>query len=115
MASAPILESGFDVYMNGGTLIYVKEPRAADDARGRFPLSLFPVDADDSPPEFRVLGHESLNFDFAGFGAVFDGGCVVARALPDYPIAAIETEQWIPGGETLWKAKGSLGRADIAR
>ena len=108
MASEPILESGFDVYLDGDTLIYVKEPCAAADARGRFLLSVFPVSADDLPPEFRALGHESLNFDFAGFGAVFDGGCVIIRALPDYPIAAIETGQWIPGGETLWKAKRSL-------
>ena len=108
MASEPILESGFDVYLDGDTLIYVKEPCAAADARGRFLLSVFPVDADDLPTEFRALGHQSLNFDFAGFGAVFDGKCVILRALPDYPIAAIETGQWVPGGETLWKAKWSL-------
>ena len=104
MALEPVAESGFDIYLDGDSLIYIKEPCAADDTRGRFLLSVFPIDADDLPPEFRALGHESLNFDFAAFGAVFDGKCVIMRTLPDYPIAAIETGQWTPGEGRLWTA-----------
>ena len=104
MALEPVAESGFNVYVDGKTLIYVKDPCAAQDTRGRFLLSVFPIDADDLPPEFRALGHESLNFDFAAFGAVFDGKCVILRTLPDYPIAGIETGQWTPGEGRLWTA-----------
>ena len=106
----PVVESGFDVYLDGGSLTYVKEPCAADDARGRFLLSVFPVSADDLPENAKREGreHVSLNFDFDAYGAIFDGRCVIARTLPDYPIAAVETGQWIPGGERLWTTKWSL-------
>ena len=111
MASDPVAESGFDIYMDGKTLIYVKEPCAADDARGRFLLSVFPVSSDDLPESAKREGreHVSLNFNFDEFGAVLDGKCVILRTLPDYPIAAVETGQWIPGGERLWSANWSLG------
>ena len=110
IAREPVAESGFDVYLDGKTLIYVKEPCAAEDTRGRFLLSVFPVSPDDLPEDAKREGreHVSLNFDFDAFGAIFDGKCVIARTLPDYPIAAIETGQWIPGGERLWMAKWSL-------
>ena len=109
-ASKPVAESGFDVYLDGGSLVYVKEPCAADDTRGRFLLSIFPVSSDDLPEDAKREGreHVSLNFDFDAYGAVFDGKCVILRTLPDYPIAAVETGQWIPGGERLWIAKRSL-------
>ena len=101
-ASEPVASSGFDMYPDDGALIYVKDPCAAEDARGRFLLSVFPKRQDDLPEKFRELGHESLNFDFDDYGAAFDGKCVIMRALPEYPIASIETGQWIPGGERLW-------------
>ena len=101
-ASQPIAESGFDVYLDGDMLIYIKEPCAEGDAGGRFLLSAFPVSEDDLPPEFRGLGHHPLNFGFDAYGAIFDGKCVIMRTLPDYPIAAVETGQWVPGGDRLW-------------
>ena len=105
-ASEPVASSGFDVYLDDGALVYVKEPCAAADARGRFLLSVFPKRQDDLPGEFRELGHESLNFDFDDYGAAFDGKCVIMRALPDYPIASIETGQWTPpSGERLWSVE----------
>ena len=104
-ASEPVARANYDVYRDGGRLIYVKETCAAEDARGRFLLSVFPKSRDDLPEKFRELGHESLNFDFDDYGAAFDGKCVVIRVLPDYPIASVETGQWIPGGASLWKAE----------
>ena len=104
--SEPVASSGFDMYLDDGALIYVKDQCAAADARGRFLLSVVPKRQDDLPEKFRALGHESLNFDFDDYGAAFDGKCVVMRALPDYPIASIETGQWIPpGGERLWSVE----------
>ena len=107
-SSEPVARASYDIYRDGGRLIYVKEQCAAEDARGRFLLSVVPKSRDDLPEKFRELGHESLNFDFNDYGAAFDGKCVVIRALPDYPIASIETGQWIPGGASLWKAEFDL-------
>ena len=51
------------------------------------------------------IRHASLNFDFAQRGTpVFDGACMAKAPLPDYEIAVIETGQWIPGGEGIWRA-----------
>ena len=110
-AGEPIARSSFDVYLDGDALAYLKEDCDEEDTRGRFLLSVFPENADDVPSDMRLRGfaHESLNFDFAMRGARFDGVCHARRGLPDYPIRAIETGQWIPGGETLWRARAEIG------
>ena len=107
-SSEPAARAGFDLYLDGDrdTLSYLKEPCGADDARGRFFLSVHPADARDLPEDRRAHGHESLNFDFAPpYGVIFDGKCMATRRLPDYDIERIETGQWIPGGERLWGAE----------
>ena len=99
----PAARSDFDLYLDGDTLAYLKEPCDADDARGRFFLSVHPADVADLPAERRDAGHESLNFTFAPpVGVFFNGKCMAARQLPGYDIARIETGQWVPGGERVW-------------
>ena len=61
----PAARSVFDLYLDGGALIYLKQPCSEADARGRFFLSVHPVDILDLPEERRALGHDSLNFDFS--------------------------------------------------
>jgi len=101
---------GFDLYLNGDTLSYLKDPCGEDDTRGRFFLSVHPADVADLPAARREHGHESLNFTFAPpAGVVFNGKCMVTRRLPDYPIARIETGQWVPGGERVWDAEIAVG------
>ena len=116
LSSAPIARGGFDVYLDGGELIYVKEPCAAEDARGRFLLSVFPKRQDDLPEYAQSAGltHESLNFDFHINGWRTDGACVIMRTLPDYPIASIQTGQWMPGGESLWMATAILDESALS-
>ena len=109
----PSARAEFDLYLEDGALTYLKEPCGADDARGRFFLSVHPADAGDLPPHRREAGHWSLNFDFAPpIGAVFNGKCMATRQLPDYEIEKIETGQWIPGGERLWAAEIAVGDGD---
>ena len=105
----PIIRSDFDVYKEGDTLTYLKAPCAEDDTRGRFFLSVHPVDVDDLPENRRELGHDGLNFDFAPDGIIFNGKCMVWRALPGYAISRIETGQWIPGVATLWAGAADMG------
>ena len=110
----PLTRSAFDVYLDGDTLIYIKERCSEDDTRGRFLLSAFPENADYVPSDMRERGlaHESLNFDFPMRGARFDGVCMAWRGLPSYPISAIETGQWIPGGGELWRERVEFSQSD---
>ena len=101
----PVARTGFDLYLDGDAVSYLKEPCGESDARGRFFLSVHPANVEDLPEDRREIGHESLNFTFAPpHGAIFDGKCMATRMLPDYEIARIETGQWVPGGNELWKA-----------
>ena len=111
LSGEPAIRSDFDVYLEDGALIYVKESCAESDARGRFFLSVFPVDPRDLPQTAIDAGfeHEPLNFDFSERGAVFDGKCVIIRDLPDYPISGVATGQFIPGEGELWSAFVSIG------
>ena len=104
-SAKPAARSGFDLYLDGDTLYYVKAPCTEYDARGRFLLSVHPVDVSDLPKDRRPIGHDSLNFDFSQRGTpVFDSACMAKAPLPDYEIQAIETGQWIPGGDEIWRA-----------
>jgi len=105
------IESDFNVHLVEGALVYIKDPCGVDDTRGRFFLSVFPKDESDLSDESRALGrdHDALNFDFARYGALFDGKCVIMRDLPGYPLSRVETGQWIPGGERLWDGEIVVG------
>ena len=113
----PIIRSYFDVYRTDGVegmdaLIYAREPCAESDARGRFLLSVFPVHPVDVEEHMREKGfsHNSLNFDFKDYGGVFGGTCVILHFLPEYPIAGVETGQWIPDeGVGVWGAQAAFG------
>ena len=105
----PIIRSDFDVYKEGAALTYLKAPCAESDTRGRFFLSVHPVDVSDLPEHRRELGHDGLNFDFAPDGFIFADKCMIRRELPDYPILKIETGQWVPGGESLWRGEAAVG------
>ena len=101
----PAARAGFDLYLDGDALTYLKEPCSEDDTRGRFFLSVHPSDLDDLPAERREIGHESLNFDFAPpAGVIFNGKCMITRQLPSYAIERIQTGQDAPGGARLWSA-----------
>ena len=104
-----IIRSDFDVYMEGDTLTYLKAPCAESDTRGRFFLSVHPVDDADLPEHRRELGHASLNFDFAPDGIIFADKCMIRRELPDYPIKKIVTGQWMPGVGSLWTGEAAVG------
>ena len=95
---------GFELYWDGGRLIYRKEPCVAADTDARFFLHLFPADANDLPPERQRHGFVNLGFDFPQYGAIRGGQCLAAMPLPGYEIARIRTGQYRPGGAQLWQA-----------
>ena len=107
-STEPAARSDFDVYMEDNALTYLKAPCAENDTRGRFFLSVHPVNAADLPEDRRAIGHDSLNFSFAPQGFTLDGKCAIRRRLPYYPIASISTGQWIPGEGEIWSAEIKL-------
>lgn len=110
-AREPLVRDEYDVYLYGRALAYLKEPCDAEDARGRFLLSVFPSDPNELPPDRKAAGarHMGMNFDFDRHGVIFDGKCMISHPLPDFAIESLEIGRWIPGEGEVWKAKAAIG------
>ena len=95
-AGEPQIRSDFfDVYLNGNSLIYVKDDCGRDDAdNDYFFLSVRPANIDDLPVEHRQHGFQNLGFGFLGNGIrQSDDRCIATAQLPDYDIDRIHTGQ----------------------
>ena len=112
-ATPPAARSTFDVYLEDGTLFYVKTPCAQADTRAPFFVHVRPAHAGDLPRARQEHGFDALDFRFSGFdphwrnasGDIFDGICMATRALPNYPVASIATGQFESGGANLWRVE----------
>ena len=101
----PVVRSGFDLYVQDNRLTYRRESCAAADTAVAFFLHIIPRDAADLPAERQREGYANLDFDFARWGGHFDGQCLAAVPLPDYPIAAVRTGQRNPGQGGFWAVR----------
>ena len=101
----PVVRDFFDLYAIDNRLLYLRETCAAADTAAAFFLHIVPEDTADLPAERQAAGFAHSGFDFARQGGRFDGKCLAAVALPDYPIAAIRTGQHIPGPGDLWSVE----------
>ena len=90
--AAPAAVGGFDVHLDDGALVYVKEDCAAAD-RARFFLHVVPFDLAAMPASTARLGFVNRDFAFATHGAVLDGVCVARARLPPFRIRGIGTGQ----------------------
>ena len=106
----PVAQSDFDVYLDGDSLVYLKENCDRRDLDGRFLLHIIPADPADLPADSRDYGFETLNFQFADHGARIDDICVAERQLPAYPIDRIRAGQFVSGGGWLWNAEFPAAR-----
>ncbi len=95
-AGAPQIRSDFfDVYLNGNSLIYVKDDCSLSDTNEFFFLAAFPVDENDLPVEYRRRGFQKIDFGFWKNGMLqSEQRCIVITPLPDYDIARISTGQY---------------------
>ena len=114
-ANPPAAREGFDLYLEADRLHYVKEDCSAADTEARFLLHFVPVEVGDLPAERREYGSENRDFDFAGRGARFGGKCMATVGLPDYPVAAIRTGQFVIGEPPLWTVAVAVGAAADSR
>lgn len=108
-AGNPLIRSEYDVYADGGALVYLKERCESEHTRGRFLLSVFPVRLSDIPEDRREAGHVGMNFDFSDYGARFDGKCAILRGLPSYPVKAVEIGRFVPGVREIWREWVEIG------
>ena len=98
----PAARAVFDLYRQGNRLIYLRESCAAADTAAGFFLHITPEDSADLPRERRDYGFVNRDFAFAWWGGRFDGKCLAAVPLPDYPVKNIRTGQFRPGQGPQW-------------
>ena len=108
VAGEPVLRAVFDLYLRDNRLHYVKEVCQPADTAERFFLHLLPEDVGDLPAARREHGVDNLDFNFARYGARFDGKCLATIRLPDYPIAGIRTGQFSAAGR-IWEREFATG------
>ena len=113
----PVIQSGFDVYLDHGTLIYVKDRCTPEEEKEFIFLKVAPVNPEDLPADRRRQG---LRYE-PWYGVSpdperFGDRCLVGRTLPTYPVARIVTGQrarrWERGRwlyRDLWRAEAVLG------
>ena len=100
----PVIRSSFDVYLDEGRLVYVKDSCNADDRNLPFFLHVVPADASDLPDGREETGFDNHDFDLMQKGGEHDGLCFAAVDLPHYDIASIRTGQWVHGEDNVWEA-----------
>ena len=100
--ATPTAQGEFDLYIQNQTLYYHQEPCAPADTTGWFNVDITPVSVSDLPAERRAASIDHRDFEFPQRGAVFDGQCLAAVELPDYPIATIAVSRFV-AGEYLWQ------------
>ena len=104
-ASQPADRADFDLYIQDNRLIYLRETCAAADTAAGFFLHILPEDRADLPPERQAAGFANLDFAFGRYGGSFDGKCLAAIPLPDYPVKFLRTGQYVPGQGEVWAAE----------
>ena len=109
----PIIQSGFDVYLDRGTLIYVKDRCTPEDAEERIFVKVAPVSPEDLPADRRRQGfpYERL---FGAYPERFGDRCLASGSLPTYPVDRIVTGQRGSMRRGSWQAEAALGAASPA-
>ena len=99
----PIIRATWNVYLNGRTLLYVKED-CHEDPYPYFRLHVYPADMRDLPPSRVEHGFDNRGgFDFRkGRGSRLDSLCMAVGFLPAYDISRIETGQYARESGWLW-------------
>ena len=104
-AGEPVARGGgFDVYLHGSRLAWVKEACEPGALMLPFRLALYPADAGRLPDHHQKRGY----FELSARGARFDGKCLGAARLPDFALARARLGQHAPGGGVSWEVEVPL-------
>ena len=96
-AAEPSARGPFEVYRDGRALTWVREECGRRDAEDRFFVHVYDFGG----------ARERLDFWFHERGAFWDGACVAAAGLPDYPVRSVRTGQYDETGH-LWDEEFAL-------
>ena len=107
-AIPPAAQAAFDLYIQDHQLLYLRETCAAADTAAGFFLHIIPAEVADLPAERQAAGFANLDFAFDRWGGLFDGKCLAAVPLPDYPLKAIRTGQFQAERGELWAAEWAV-------
>ena len=99
----PDISSVFDVFVDGGNLIYHNPSCSSEEIDARIFLHVHPMDIKDLPQARRESGFDNLDFALWQNGGRVDDECVARVGLPEYQIASIRTGQFTPEGR-IWEA-----------
>ena len=103
----PAARGVFDIHLDKGNLIFLKDPCGPADTEPKFFVHLVPADTDDLPYFRRRHGYDNLDFDFQWHGLREGGKCMAIRALPEYNIIGIRVGQF-EGDSRLWREEISV-------
>ena len=98
-----IIHSTYDVYLEGKTLVYVKERCRPADREPTFFLQVTPVDDRVLAPDLRPQGFDTVYFN----------RCTKEVELPLYAIRHIRTGQFVWNEGRLWEGAFTMGPAHV--
>ena len=99
-AGAPAARAGgYEVYLHGKRLAWVKEACEPGALRREFLLKLYPANAYRLPDYRRKRGYWIIHVH----GVRVDGKCLWAARLPDFALARVSLGQSAHGGGWLWE------------
>ena len=90
---------GFDVYLHGSRLAWVKEACEPGALRRKFWLKFYPVEARFLRPPLRERGY----IESEAYGVRFDDKCLGATRLPDFALVRARLGQSVPSVGLLWE------------
>ena len=104
-AGAPVArESGYEVYLHGDRLAWVKEACKPGELLFPFRLAFYPADPGRLPEPRQRWGY----FELDARGVRFDGKCLGARRLPNFALARARLGQYAHGGGVAWEVEVPL-------
>ena len=92
---------GYEVYLHGQRLTWVKEACEPGALMLPFWLKLYPADPGRLPDHHQKRGY----FELSARGVRFDGKCLAAARLPDFALTRMRLGQHAHGGGWLWEVE----------
>ena len=113
-SAEPLIRSDFDVYHDGGILIYAKDDCSENDISEKFFLAVHPADVSALSAERRQHGFDDFSFHFQDRAIRRNERCIAIAPLPEYIIDHIHTGQYIDRAdgsyEHTWEWNGKIQR-----